>query len=172
MPKGVYKRKVRQLIIKNDYAIVPLTQGQFATIDLCDVERVSNYNWYAHWNKKALYAKTKIYGNKIRLHRFILDITDPKIQVDHRDGDGLENRRFNIRVCSNQQNLWNQQSRRGSSQFKGVSWSKETKKWIAQIGYNNKVIYLGLYNDEKIAAQAYNEKAKELFGEFARLNEI
>ena len=175
MPSGVYKRIIRprELIIKNDYAIVPLTQGQFAKIDLEDIIRVNQYNWWAVWyeNIQTYYARGIINNKNIGLHRFILNVTNPKIQVDHRDGNGLENRRFNIRVCTSQQNAMNQQSKKNSSsKFKGVA--KIAHKWQAQITYNYKKIYLGCFDDEKIAAKIYNEKAKELFGEFARLNEV
>ena len=165
--------ELRELIIKNDHALVPLTQDQFAIIDFEDIEKVNKYNWFAMWSEKpqTYYARGIINNKAILLHRFILDVTDPKIKVDHRDHNGLENRRFNIRECTNQQNSMNRCSNKNSSsKFKGVT--KQIHKWKAQIKYNNKQIYLGLYNDEKIAAQAYNEIAHVLFGEFARLNEI
>lgn len=167
--------KLRELIIKSEHAIVPLTQGQFATIDLCDVDKVEKHNWYAQWyeDPQKYYAMSRINNNKpVGLHRFILNVTNPKIQVDHRDGNGLENRRFNIRVCTSNQNLQNQQSRKGNSIYKGVCFFKRSKKWVAYISYNSKRIHLGCYNDERIAAIAYNLEAKKLFGEFARLNKI
>ena len=105
------------------------------------------------------------------MHREILGITDPKINVDHLDGDGLNNQRSNLRVCTDSQNGANRgKQKNNKSGYKGVHWNKKTKKWAAQIQYHKKVLNLGYYSDIIEAAKAYDKKALELFGEFARLN--
>ena len=93
--------------------------------------------------------------------------------VDHINNDPNDNRVVNLRWCTQQQNCWNRTKHvNTTSKYKGVTWNKLCNKWIAQIGYNGKVIYIGLFKDEKDAGRAYNVKAKEMFGEFAKLNII
>jgi len=167
--------KVRELIINSDHALVPLTQNKFSMIDLCDFERVSQYNWCAIWRPdiNTYCAQSRINGKNISLHRFILNLKDIKIKVDHIDHDELNNLRKNIRICTNQQNSMNQKPQRNcSSRFKGVSLYKSIHKWRAYIKFNGKQIHLGFYDDEINAARAYNEKAQYLFDEFAHLNHI
>ena len=107
------------------------------------------------------------------LHRFILGIIDPKIFIDHIDGNPLNNQRSNLRIVTNQQNQFNQIKRPNtSSKYKGVSWYKRRNSWVATIRYNKKTYNLGYFKTEEEAALAYNEKASELFGKHARLNEI
>ena len=92
------------------------------------------------------------------------------MEIDHINGNGLDYRKCNLRVCTHQQNLQNQRIQKGVSKFKGVCWHKASQKWMAKIKHNYKTIYLGVFNNEIDAAKSYNKKAKELFGEFARLN--
>lgn len=93
--------------------------------------------------------------------------------IDHRDGDPLNNRIENLRECSAQENGRNRKkSRKKSSDFKGVVWVSSAKRWRSQIYVDNKLISLGYFNDEVIAAKAYNDRAKELFGDYARLNDV
>jgi hypothetical protein len=93
--------------------------------------------------------------------------------VDHINHDGLDNRRCNLRVCSHAENVRNQRGQYGrSSRYKGVSRDRRLGKWRAQIWHNGKHTYLGLHDSETAAAEAYNAKARELFGEFAYLNEV
>jgi hypothetical protein len=97
----------------------------------------------------------------------------PKGKItDHKDGDGLNNRRKNLRNCSPSQNIHNQRVRSGekSSRFKGVSWSTEKGKWRAQIIVRPKSIHLGYFDDEEDAAEAYDEAAIKYFGAYANLN--
>lgn len=109
----------------------------------------------------------------LKLHRLI---TKPKSgeQVDHINGNKLDNRRSNLRLCNNSQNQMNQSKKKGvfRSDYKGVCWKKQQGKWYARIGVNYKRIHLGYFNTEKEAALAYNAAALKYFGEFARLNII
>lgn len=111
------------------------------------------------------------------MHRLILGLTDPKIQVDHRNGNGLDNRRENIRVVTASQNQMNasKTKRPKVSKFKGVTRNLRRPgcyMWKALITMNNKTIFLGEYKHEREAARAYNEAARRLFGDYARLNEL
>lgn len=94
-----------------------------------------------------------------------------KKQVDHINHNGLDNTKKNLRVVTNQQNQMNKRKRKNtSSKYKGVTWHKQHKKWYAQIVFNGKHFYLGLFNNQKHAAILYDKKAKELFKHHARLN--
>lgn len=108
----------------------------------------------------------------IRMHRLILGLTDPKIQVDHINHNGLDNRRANLRIASPSQNSWNTRPRGGTSRFKGVRLDHRRNVWTAQIGFQKKQIFIGVFKNEIDAAKAYNLKAVELFGERAYANAV
>lgn len=157
----------------------------FAKIDCCDFEDISRYNWRLWWRKgyEKRYAVRNLprkdgKRKTMKMHRQILGIKDG-ILADHEDGDGLNNRRFNLRVATQAQNQHNQGPRKGTSRFKGVHWSETHNKWCAQIKYLCKCIWIGSFpkeivNDVDIgeikAAKAYDEAARKYFGVFARLN--
>jgi hypothetical protein len=158
---------------------VPLTQGKVAVIDDADWPIVAPYRRYASKQPNGrfyaianLWNPEKYAQDKIRMHRLILGITDPAIKVDHRNLDGLLNRRENIRACTNAENIRNRPkgSTPTSSKYKGVSWASFREKWTAQIVVNKKHIILGNFDSEEDAARAYNDGATRYFAEFARLN--
>jgi hypothetical protein len=150
---------------------IPLTQGYVALVDDADAERVSQHRWYpaVHKAKHTVYAWTRINGIYTRMHHFILETRQ---QTDHRDGDGLNNQRSNLRPATCAQNQQNKYNPRGSSRFKGVSWHKAARKWRVCISANRKAYRFGLFDSELDAARAYNEAARVLHGEFARLNDV
>ena len=153
---------------------IKLTQGKIALVDDEDYERVNQYKWYA---SSYPYAQRKKDKSTQSMHRFILELSDPKISVDHINHNGLDNRRENMRICSQSENLRNRnKSENLSSKYKGVYFSRHAQKFKAQIQWkkNKKHIskYLGYFDSEESAAIAYNVAAKKYFGEFAKLNEI
>jgi formate-dependent nitrite reductase cytochrome c552 subunit len=107
------------------------------------------------------------------MHRLIINNNDSKMHTDHKNNNPLDNRRENLRICTNSQNQMNTKVQiNNTSGFKGVVWNKIAKKWVAQIKLNNKLKNLGYYINIKDAARAYNAAAIKLHGEFAKLNEI
>ena len=103
------------------------------------------------------------------MHRQILNVPEG-LEIDHKNHNMLDNRKYNIRTCSKAENQHNRKTQKHSSKYKGVSWHKERRKWRTRICNNGKEFSLGLFDSEIEAAKAYDQKAKELFGEFAYLN--
>jgi hypothetical protein len=116
------------------------------------------------------YAKGFVGGKRVYLARLILGVTDPRVLVDHRDGNPMNCRRDNLRVCSHSQNVFNSGSRGGTSVYKGVHFDKYHQRWIGRIAAHGVKRRLGMFNSEEEAARAYDAAALELHGEFARLN--
>lgn len=145
-------------------------EGKFLIVDDESFWDAMSWQWrlsvhgYAvahHWYDKK--------DHRVAAHRLIMGC--PKeMQVDHINGNRLDCRKSNLRICTNQQNQWNRRPEGGSSKYKGVWLFKKVKKWTAKIYLNNKNVYIGIFKTEIEAAKAYDKKAKELFGEFARLN--
>lgn len=148
---------------------IPLTKGAFAIVDADDFERLNRYKWHALHVRSQWYARRAPGGRVIMMHREIMQPPDGMV-VDHIDGNGLNNRKCNLRICTQQQNMQNRRPLARSSAFKGVSFYTQTGKWHAEITLDGKKIYIGSYDDEIEAARAYDRKAIELFGEFAYLN--
>ena len=148
---------------------IPLTKGLFAVVDAADYDWLSQYKWTAQMSGGKVYAVRNHKGKAILMHREIMQPPDDMV-VDHIDGSGLHNCRRNMRVCTRQQNLCNTRPRGGRSQYKGVRWETRRNKWVAEITCKGKRYYLGYFDDEIEAAKAYDRKARELFGPFARLN--
>lgn len=154
--------------------VIWLTQGQFALVDDVDYESLRGYNWHAERRKNKFYARGRkaVNGNKIMvyMHSVILN-SQTGMVVDHKDGNGLNNQRDNLRSCTQQENIRNQKPRDGyTSAFKGVFFHKVAKKWTAQIRDDYKRIHLGLFVTEIEAARAYDEAAKRLHKQYANLN--
>ncbi len=150
-------------------------------VDDKDYERVSKYRWWVvsiktkRAIKPQLAVQTEINGKTVKLHRFILN-PPKKMDVDHINGNTLDNRRSNLRICSRTQNLQNTDKyrrRKGTtSKFKGVSWRSDSNNWRARIQINGVDKVLGSFQDEISAARAYNKAALTYFGEFAKINKV
>jgi hypothetical protein len=148
-----------------------LTQGKVAIVDAADMPLVAGRKWSALRAKNGRwYAKAKCRDRYLYLHRVIAGAPEG-FDVDHRDHDGLNNRRENLRVATRAQNNANQRKTRGRSRFKGVSpWEPDPRKWVAQITEAGKRRSLGLFPSEEAAARAYDEAAFAFYGDFAALN--
>jgi hypothetical protein len=152
------------------YRLIPLTQRQNAIVDVADFDFLSRWNWYADWRPdiKTFYVRTRDNGKVLYMHKVLFP---DSAEVDHRNSNGLDNRRENLRPCTSSQNRHNTRIRSNNrSGFKGVHWHKAAKKWSAEIWVNSMKNYIGLFLSAEDAARAYDEKAKELHGDFAHLN--
>ncbi len=141
-----------------------------AFVDDADYELVAPNNcWATKGHARAWVLLPSRVRMQMYMHVLIMGRRDGYI-VDHRNRDGLDNRRENLRWATCGQNQFNRAGRRGSSRFKGVSLDSLTRRWRAQIGVDYGSRYIGLFDDEVVAARAYDRKALELFGEYAYLN--
>ena len=148
-----------------------------AIVDDEDYAKVNQYKWCVTRNShhRTHYAMSRSLGcwkSPMKMHRLIMGCTDSKQQIDHINGNGLDNRKCNLRICTNRQNHWNTRKQRGNytSQFIGVSWDKRRSKWEAYICPNNKKRSLGFYSSEIIAASVRDKAVKKIAGSFAKLN--
>lgn len=155
-------------IAETGVRVIKLTQGKVALVDTEDFERVSAFKWYAGQRRGTWYAFTDGVGKTTAMHRLVLNAQVGE-EVDHRNNDGLDNTKRNLRVVTHTQNL---QNRRPSNRytFKGVSYHDGAQKYRARITKDGKQIHLGFFVDDVDAAKAYDEAAKELFGEHAQTN--
>ena len=139
-----------------------------ALIDLDDVDKVKNIKWHRSDLQRSTYYCISNNSEWCRIHRLIMGVTDKDIVVDHINHNGLDNRKSNLRICTSGQNTCNcLTSKNNKSGHKGVYWSKERKKWCAQISINNKTKGLGRYDTIEEAIEAREKAAKEYYGEFA-----
>ena len=150
---------------------IQLTQNKFTIVDDEDYGELNKRNWYANLNRsvKTYYAVRKDYQlNKknIHMHRVIMNCPKDKF-IDHINGNTLDNRKENLRICTGTQNQGNMKIHKdNASGIKGITWDKSRKKWKAQISINNKSKHLGLFSDKLKAKAAYTKAAKQYFGEF------
>lgn len=148
--------------------LIELPDGKQAVVDDADYERVSSHKWSLQDSRG--YVRAYINGKKVRLHRFIMNVA-PGVEIDHINGDKLDNRRKNLRICSRSQNMANKSKRSDNSTgYKGAYWSKFHKKFMARIGVCRRYIHLGYFEDVEDAARAYDAAAKKHHGKFAKLN--
>ena len=155
---------------------IKLTQGKVAIVDDEDFEGLNQVKWYADRNRNTWYAVRNFRradgGRTLELmHRRILNAPIGKM-VDHHNGDGLDDRRENLRLCTTSVNRQNQHTICGTSKYQGVTWDKRNKKWRAEIRINKKKIHIGRYKSEGLAAVAYNIAALRFIGIDAKLNEV
>jgi hypothetical protein len=167
---------------------IPLTRGKIALVDDADFETVSRYKWRAvkneafgqtYWYAQAHLPMVDGRRKDVKMHRLIMGAPDG-VQVDHRDFDGLNNQRYNIRIASAVQNGSHRRKSvailavRCSSPFKGVTFVADqrvkSRPWKAMIGYKNERRLVGYFATDKEAAAAYDAAARTLHGEFAKLN--
>jgi hypothetical protein len=160
---------------------ISLTQGKFAMVDDVDFGWLSQFKWQAiktvrkwrtYWYAMRATPTRNGKRKNLRMHREILGLKkgDGK-ECDHRNGDGLDNQRHNLRICTRSENSYNQLPERNrNSKYKGVAHCVGSKNWQVTICKNGKRLHLGCFKNEIDAAKTYDAKAKELFGEYALLN--
>jgi len=157
------------VVLENDYALIPLLKGKFAKIDIEDVQLITQYWWTC---SPLGYAMTNSRTSLTRyMHRVITNCPNG-MEVDHINQDRLDNRKANLRICDKVQNQGNRwKSKQGkTSKFKGVSFCKRDKRFLAYGREGDKTRRIGAFFTEEEAAKAYNEWALNYFGEFAMLN--
>lgn len=163
---------------------IPLTRGMVAVVDDQDYDELSKFRWFAKCGRWTWYAERNTPRDEngrrstVRMHRQILGVIGD-IEVDHRNGDGLDNRRANLRTATAQENQRNRTHKPAgsSSRFHGVRWHAKSGKWEARIADGERTAngcaknrFLGHFASETEAALAYDAAARVSFGDFASLN--
>lgn len=161
------------------YKLIKLTQGQTAKVDSEDFYRVSKHKWCAGWtpHSRSFRAMRRVIldwrqnrGMTVLMHREIVKAKEGE-EVDHINGDSLDNRKHNLRKCTGSQNRRNRVGHKlHSSKYKGVSWHKTEEKWRARVYCDKKLVFEGRFKDELEAAKAYDREAKKFHKDFARTN--
>lgn len=183
--KQAFAQRLAEMDLPPGVKAIPLTKGQYTLVDAQDYDFLMQWQWNASNGEKGsqFYATRAVYiplpggGRKkaaLRMHNLIMPPPEG-MEIDHINGDTLDNRRCNLRVCihaHNMRNLPKPRDGRTSSPYKGVSLHKQSGRWQAMIKVNYRQKWLGNYDDPKEAAAAYNRAALEHFGEYARLNEV
>ena len=159
--------------------LIPLTKGLSAIIDDEDYPELMKYQWYAVGKPGKEYAAR--FGSHdghqssqhIRMHRVLMNAPND-VEVDHINGNTLDNRKSNLRLASRAENSRNRTKFKvgGYSMFKGVTYHKRDGYWQAGIKVDGKSVHLGCFKNEIESAKAYNDAALRYFGEFANLNNI
>jgi len=153
---------------------IKIKNGYEAIVDDADYEWISAYKWHLV-SSKAHYAETSIWDKKkkrskcYKMHRMIAQPPKNRM-IDHINGNKLDNRRCNLRFVTNSQNSMNRHVNHSRSGYRGVHWMAERNKWAAQIMRNQKMYYIGLFEDKVEAAKARDIWAIKFHGEYAVLN--
>lgn len=157
---------------------IPLTKGKEAIVDDEDYEYLMQWKWHAHKGRYAVRVARRaesVSRKTVRMHRVVADRAGFTIieHVDHKDGNGLNNQRVNLRPASNQNNMANRgPPQNNTSGYKGVSYHCKRNEWIAQIKVSQRTLFLGYFDSKHDAARAYNVAAVKHFGEFAYQNPV
>ncbi len=157
--------------VRADGAVcVPLVCAEVVVLDADDFNSLGHVAW--HRNKKTGYVTGYVGGVSAYLRRMVTGVSGTKNEVDHVNGDKLDNRKCNLRACTRSENNRNTKSRNPRSGFRGVCWAPTNNAWRAMAHVGGKSVYLGWFDSKEEAALAYNFAASEWNGEFARLNAV
>ena len=154
---------------------IKLGTGQVVLVDDADFPLVSNYSWFFHSSRGKSYARCDLpkgsIPTRVFMHRIIMAPLEEKEEIDHINGDGLDNRRQNLRKCNRSGNNRNRRlNSNNTTGFKGVRLHRPTRKFVAQINVGKRKIALGYFPTAAEAAKKYDEVAIKIFGEFASTN--
>ncbi len=151
-----------------------LTQGKYAIVDADDYQRLSKYKWricgdgrWTHYATRGIKRGGK--WRNIRMHREIIKVPEGMV-IDHINGNGLDNRKVNLRAATIAENGWNSRKRKSKSKYRGVWWQKQLKKWRVEIWFNGNRKHIGYFENVREAAKAYDRAARKYHGQFAALN--
>lgn len=158
-----------------DFREIPLTRGQVAIVDEGDYDYLMQWKWHACWGPvlKAFYAARMYQVDRqrvhVQMHRLLLGLEKgDKRVVDHKNHNTLDNRRSNLRICTQAQNLCNMRMRpTNTSGYTGVSWTKNNK-WQVSFKFNKKNYLFGQFDSLEAAAAVYKARSYEIRGEFNR----
>lgn len=163
---GKYKKKI--IRVDGDVAYIPLTQGYEAVIDVADLPIIEGINFCAFVRPNTIYAVSR-YKKGGMMHQ-IINRTFDGFVTDHIDGNGLNNRRSNLRTALQSENLQNKRKyKNNTSGFKGVSWHSSSKKWRATISAGGVRAHLGSFETPEEAYKAYCEASKSVHPNFGRV---
>lgn len=153
---------------------IKLTQGKFVFVDDCDYKYLNQWKWYTKKDRHTFYAVRNLRKSKhtsqtpVYMHGVILQRIGIKFQqVDHIDGNGLNNCRSNLRAATNQENSFNQRlAKNNTSGHRGIIWYKRYQKWMAEIRTNGRLKFLGYFDNIEEAIRAYDEAAIKYYGKY------
>lgn len=157
------------------YVVLKISKGKEVLVDIDDFETVAQYRWKASQSSCRWYAKRNARSGStsrvLAMHRLIMGAKIGEC-VDHINGDSLDNRKSNLRLCTRSENQWaKRKNYKGSnSKYRGVYWDKRDRRYIAQVTFKWKRYHVGSFTSEIEAARARDRKAFELFGNIAHLN--
>jgi len=168
--------KYRRIRYGDGYRRIELSQGYWAKVDVSDYEKLRRYRWRVRKGRNTWYAERSIKKeatgkySRVLMHRDLVRVGEGYV-IDHKNGDGLDNRRVNLRIATVSENAANSRLRRNNtSGYKGVWWDKGKRKYRAGLWAGEKRYHLGYYDSKEDAARAYDAAAKKHFGEYASLN--
>lgn len=161
----IKENKAKLIIYSNKYGIIEVI------IDADDINKMKDIKWHYQKNKESAYICGRINGKLVRLHRYLLDVTDSSVIIDHIDRNTLNNCKSNLRLATYQENSFNKSIRcDNKSGYSGVRFLKTTGKWVARIKLNKRLVHLGYFYDKKEAILNRQIAEEKLFKEFSTVN--
>ena len=153
---------------------IELTRGKVALVDAADFDELSKYKWHARVQTYTGLFRAKRHGNPLEIDMARQIMNCPRgLEVDHINGDLLDNRKCNLRICTHSENMRNRKLQKNNmSGYRGVSMVFPSRKYTAQIYNKRKKIHLGTFDTAEDAARAYNSAALTCYGDFAKLNKV